>query len=440
MRSSLSELLRLAGPVILAELGWMFMGVVDTIMVGPLGPTAIGAVSVGHIFVDFVTIVGIGLLLGLDTVVSQSYGAEDMADCDHSLWQGLFLAVAFTPLGMLSVYGVEPALKIAGVQPGVVSLAVPYAFSLQWGVLPLMLYAAFRRYLQGISLVKPVMLALITANIVNAIANWRLIPEFGVEGAGWATTGARVYMALVLGFVVLTREPAFLRHIPRPDFVRIGELLRLGVPAAGQILLETGVFAASTLLAGRLTPEALAAHHVILNIVGTTFMVPLGISSAGAVTVGQAIGRGDKKAAKLNGWLAIALASAFMLFSAAVFAIFPLPLITLFTKNSDVLEIAVPLLAIGAVFQLFDGIQVATTGVLRGAGDTRTPMLFNLMGHWLLGLPIGYLLCFNRNYGAFGLWLGLSIGLIVVGVALVAYWAKLRLQLRSTLQEVTHNS
>jgi len=416
------------------------MGVVDTIMVGSLGPTAIGAVSVGHIFVDFVTIVGIGLLLGLDTVVSQSYGAGNMADCDHSLWQGLFLAVAFTPVGMLSVYSVEPALTIAGVQPDVVSLAVPYAFSLQWSVLPLMLYAAFRRYLQGISLVKPVMFALITANIVNAIANWRLIPDFGVEGAGWATTGARVYMALVLGFVILSREPAFLRHIPKPDLVRVRELLRLGVPAAGQILLETGVFAASTLLAGRLAPEALAAHHVILNIVGTTFMVPLGISSAGAVTVGQAIGRGDKKAAKLNGWLAIDLASAFMLFSAAVFAIFPLPLITLFTNNSDVLEIAVPLLAIGAVFQLFDGIQVAATGVLRGAGNTRTPMLFNLMGHWLLGLPIGYLLCFNRNYGAFGLWLGLSIGLIVVGVALVAYWAKLRLQLRSSLQEVTHSS
>ena len=416
------------------------MGVVDTIMVGPLGPTAIGAVSVGHIFVDLVAIVGIGLLLGLDTVVSQSYGAGNMADCDHSLWQGLFLAVAFTPLGMLSVYCVEPALKIAGVQPGVVSLAVPYAFSLQWSVLPLMLYAAFRRYLQGISLVKPVMFALITANIVNAVANWRLIPDFGVEGAGWATTAARVYMALVLGFVVLTREPAFLRHIPRPDFVRIRELLRLGVPAAGQILLEVGVFAASTLLAGRLAAEALAAHHVILNIVGTTFMVPLGISSAGAVTVGQAIGRGDKKLAKLNGWLAIGLASAFMLVSAAVFAIFPLRLITLFTKNSDVLDIAVPLLGIGAVFQLFDGIQVATTGVLRGAGDTRTPMLFNLMGHWLLGLPIGYLLCFNRNYGAFGLWLGLSIGLIVVGVALVTYWARLRLQLRSSVQEVTHSS
>ena len=130
-------------------------------------------------------------------------------------------------------------LTIAGVQPGVVSLAVPYAFSLQWGVLPLMLYAAFRRYLQGISLVKPVMLALITANIVNAIANWRLIPEFGVEGAGWATTGAREYMALVLGFVVLTREPAFL-HIPRPDFVRMASCFGLVCPLPGRSFLKLG--------------------------------------------------------------------------------------------------------------------------------------------------------------------------------------------------------
>ena len=416
------------------------MGVVDTIMVGPLGPAAIGAVSVGHIFVDLIAIVGIGLLLGLDMVVSQSYGAGDMRDCDHSLWQGLFLAAAFTPVGMLAVYAVEPVLRVAGVQPSVVSLAIPYAFSLQWSVPPLLLYAAFRRYLQGISLVKPVMFALITANIVNAFANWRLIPEFGVEGAGWATTAARVYMALVLGFLVISREPALLRNIPRPDFGRIRELLRLGLPAAGQILLEVGVFAMSTLLAGRLAPEALAAHHVVLNLVGTTFMVPLGISSAGAVTVGQAIGRRDARAAKLNGWLAIALGSVFMLVAAAVFAVVPQRLIMLFTRNSEVLEIAVPLLSIAAVFQLFDGIQVATTGVLRGAGDTRTPMFCNLMGHWLLGLPIGYLLCFNWNYGVFGLWMGLSTGLIVVGAALVAYWARLRLQLRSSPQAVTHSS
>jgi multidrug resistance protein, MATE family len=244
----------------------------------------------------------------------------------------------------------------------------------------------------------------------------------------------------VLGFVAVTHEPALLRRIPKLDFVRIRELLRLGVPAAGQILLEVGVFAASTLFAGRLAPEALAAHHVILNLVGTTFMVPLGISSAGAVTVGQSIGRGDSHAARLNGWLAIGLAGVFMLFAATVFAAIPQRLIMLFTRNSDVLEIAVPLLSIAAVFQLFDGVQVSTTGVLRGAGDTRTPMLCNLMGHWLLGLPIGYLLCFRWNYGVFGLWLGLSMGLIVVGAALLVFWARLRLQLRSAPQSATHSS
>src|SRR4051812_37204377 len=151
MRQTLPAMLRLAGPVILAELGWMFMGVVDTMMVGPLGPSVIGAVSVGHVFLDVIAITGIGLLLGLDTLVSQSYGAGNKEDCDHSLWQGLYLALAFSPIGLLSVYGAEPLLKAAGVQPEVVRLAVPYAFSLQWSLPPLLLYAAFRRYLQGIA-------------------------------------------------------------------------------------------------------------------------------------------------------------------------------------------------------------------------------------------------------------------------------------------------
>lgn len=431
MRESLLEVLRLAGPVILAELGWIFMGVVDTIMVGPLGPTAIGAVSVGHILVDLVAIFGLGLLLGLDTLVSQSFGAGDLRDCDHSLWQGLYVGAVFTPLGMVSVYFVEPVLKLAGVQPDVIRLAVPYALSLQWSVGPLMIYAAFRRYLQGVSLVKPVMLALLTANLVNVVGNSLLIPKYGVAGAGWATTTSRAYMAIFLAIVAISREPKLLRIIPRPDFDRIRQLFRLGLPAAGQILLEVGVFAASTLLAGRLAAESLAAHHVVLNIVGTTFMIPLGVSSAGAVTVGQAIGRGDSEGAKRNGWLAIGVAAGFMLFAAMVMIIAPRALVAIFTNNLQVLSIAIPLLAVAAIFQLFDGIQVSATGALRGAGDTRTPMFANLMGHWLLGLPIGYALCFQWSFGVIGLWVGLSVGLIVVGLALTAYWSRLRLPLRS---------
>jgi multidrug resistance protein, MATE family len=400
----LRELLRLAGPVVVAELGWMFMGVVDTIMVGPLGPEAIGAVSVGHIFIDLIAIVGIGMLLGLDTLVSQSYGAGDIADCDHSLWQGLYLAFLFSPIGMLAVYAAAPVMRIAGVDESVTLLALPYAFSLQWSLPPLLLYAAFRRYLQGISLVRPVMLVLTSANLINVAANWYLIPIHGVEGAGWATVISRVYMASALAVVAILREPALVKHIPKPEMRRIRELLRLGIPAAGQILLEVGVFATSTLLAGGLSPASLAAHHVLLNIVGTTFMVPLGLSAAGAVTVGHAIGRGEPGIAKRSGWLAVALGAGFMALAAAVFLLVPMPLIGIFTSNREVLAIAAPLIYVAAIFQLFDGVQVVTTGVLRGAGDTRTPMFVNLLGHWLLGLPVGYILCFKFGYGVTGLW------------------------------------
>jgi multidrug resistance protein, MATE family len=419
VKQQLTELLRLAGPVILAELGWMFMGVVDTIMVGSLGPTAIGAVSVCHVFLDLIAIVGIGLLLGLDTLVSQSYGAGDLPDCEYSLWQGLYIAAVFAPFAMLSVFTAAPILKAAGVNSGVISLAVPYALSLQWSLPPLVIYAAFRRYLQGISLVRPVMFALVTANIVNVVGNSILIPQYGVEGAGWATVASRVYMALFLMCVAILRDPALMKRIPRPDLQRICRLLALGFPAAGQILLEVGVFATSTVLAGRLAPESLAAHHIMLNIAGTTFMVPLGMSSAGAVTVGHAIGRRDWKAARHSGWLALGLGAGFMAVAAIVLLLIPIPLIGIFTKNSEVLRVAIPLLFVTAVFQLFDGLQVVATGVLRGAGDTRTPMIVNLMGHWLLGLPVGYLLCFSFGYGVTGLWMGLSVGLLVVGAVLL---------------------
>lgn len=322
----------------------MFMGVVDTIMVGPLGPAAIGAVSVGHIFIDLLAIVGIGLLLGLDTLVSQAYGAGDMRDCGHSLWQGLYIAAVCSPVGMLGVYATGPVLRMVGVQREVFDLALPYAFSLQWSFPPLLLYAAFRRYLQGISVVRPVMFALVSANIVNALGNWYLIPRYGVEGAGWATVASRVYMTAVLGAVVLVREPGFFRNVVPPDLARIGRLLRLGGPAAGQILLEVGVFATSTLLAGRLASESLAAHHILLNIAGTTFMVPLGLSSGAAVAVGQAIGARNPVEAKRIGWIALGLGAGFMGLAALAFVLIPRQLIGVFTADAAVFAVAMPLL------------------------------------------------------------------------------------------------
>jgi MATE family multidrug resistance protein len=420
-------IVRLAWPVILAEIGWMFMGVVDTMMVGHLGPGAIAAVSIGNAMFDVAGFCGIGLVLGLDTVVSQAYGAGRQTECGQWLWQGTFLAMAATPVLMGVIALAVALMPMAGVQPRVLAEAEPYVWAMIWSLGPLLVYAVLRRYLQGIGRVRPVMFALLSANIVNAIGNQVFIGRFGVAGVGWATFGARVYMAGVLAGYAFAREPALLRRIPLPGWISIGHLLRLGLPAAGQILLEVGVFATATVLAGKLAAESLAAHHVVLMIAGTTFMVPLGISSAGAVAVGHAIGRSDPHAAKRAGWIAIGLAAGFMSTMILVIVAAPQTLLRIFTTNADVLAIAVPLLFVAAVFQIFDGIQVTATGVLRGAGDTRTPMYANLVAHWLLGVPAGYILCFTFGLGVIGLWMGLSAGLIIVGSLLLLVWRRARL-------------
>jgi MATE family multidrug resistance protein len=233
-------------------------------------------------------------------------------------------------------------------------------------------------------------------------------------------------MACALAIYAAARHRRLLRPVAA-DLHRIQELVRLGLPAAGQILLEVGVFAMAGVLAGRLTTEALAAHQIVLVIVGTTFMIPLGISSAAAVLVGQAIGQGNPRLAKHSGWLAIRLGAGFMSMMALLFILAPHLLIHAFTNSAEVTQYAIPLLGIAAVFQVFDGIQVVTTGALRGAGNTRTPMLANLMGHWLLGLPTGYALCFIFGFGVNGLWVGLSVGLVVVGSTLLAVWRAVRL-------------
>jgi multidrug resistance protein, MATE family len=189
------------------------------------------------------------------------------------------------------------------------------------------------------------------------------------------------------------------------------------------VTLEVGVFAAATALAGRLAPSALAAHQIALNIAAFTFMVPLGVSSAGAVRVGHAVGRRDREGAVRSGWTALLFGAGFMSCAALAFLLIPRTLIGAFTSDAGVLDEGVALLSVAAVFQLFDGIQGVATGVLRGLGDTRTPMFWNLAGHWAIGLPLGYTLCFIVGLGVVGLWWGLSTGLIICGVALLAVWA-----------------
>jgi MATE family multidrug resistance protein len=432
LRQEFRPMFGLALPVVLAELGWMAMGVVDTLMVGRLGPEAIGAVGIGSSLFIAVVIFAMGLLLGLDTLVSQAYGAGRLEECHRWLLHGVVMSLFVSVPALGALFLLKVLLSRWGLDPVVLQLTQPYLSALTWSAIPLLLYATFRRYLQGMGVVRPIMVALIVANIANVFTNWLLIfgnlgaPAMGVRGSAWATVIARVVMAGYLLVVILIRE-----HGRRPGLFEtpveikrawMTRLFALGFPAASQITLEVGVFAAGTALAGKLEPASLAAHQIALNIAACSFMVPLGLSSAGAVRVGQAIGRRDVIGAERSGWTALLFGVGFMLCAAALFVLAPAPLIGAFTTDARVLATGTSLLFIAAVFQLFDGIQGVATGVLRGLGDTRTPMLWNLFGHWFIGLPLGYTLCFISGVGVTGLWWGLSTGLMICGAALLVVW------------------
>jgi MATE family multidrug resistance protein len=334
---------------------------------------------------------------------------------------------------MVPMFLLLPSLEKTGLTPQVAALTGPYARALLWSAVPLLLFMAFRQYLQGMNRVRAITFALVSANLVNVAANWVFIfgnlgmPAYGVEGAGWASCASRVYMCVALGAYLLwdahKRHTGLFQTSLALDWARLGKLASLGLPAATQRGLEIGVFALATMLIGNLDAESLAAHQVALNAASVTFMVPLGISSAAAVRVGQALGRRDPEWAHLSGWTALGLGGAFMAFAGLCFFAFPEAIVRAFSADAVVIAIGVKLLYIAALFQLFDGFQVVATGALRGAGDTRTPMLVNLIGHWALGLPIGWWLCFRWNWGAPGIWAGLSIGLIFVGAVLAYFWS-----------------
>ncbi|HXT69510.1 MAG TPA: MATE family efflux transporter [Vicinamibacterales bacterium] len=432
MNRELRPLVVLALPIIQAELGWMSMGLVDTLMVGSLGPSAIGAVGTGSILFLAVMVVGMGTLLALDTFVSQNFGAGRIDECHRWLFAGLQLAGVLAVVLMGLTFGLIAALPVFGLHPDVLAYLRPYLSSLVWSTPPLLAYAVFRRYLQACHVVWPITFALILANLVNVAANWVLIhghlgfPALGVAGSAWATVFSRVTMAGWLWMTIIYRErdrPSGLHDVPFAiDMARVWRIVRLGVPAAAQALLEVGVFAVATALAARIAPAAIAAHNIVLNIIGFIFMVPFGLGSAAAVRVGHAIGRGDPAGARSAGWIAVMLATGVMSASALLLWLAPGLLIRPFSADADVMTIGMGLMFVAAIFQLFDGVQAVATGALRGLGDTRTPMVVNLIGHWAVGLPLAYVLCFNYGWAAQGLWIGLAAGLIVTGGVLVLVW------------------
>ncbi len=441
LRRELRPMLRLAAPLVMAELAWMTMGIVDTIMAGRLGAAALGAGSLGSMIFYPVVIAGTGMLLGMDTLVAQAHGANDVQQTRRGLIAGLWLGAAIAPFTAFSMIALMPVLRAAGANPHVMTLLVPYVKALAWGVVCLMFFAAFRRYLQALDIVRPLTFTVISANLINILGNWLLMyghwgfRRMGLEGSGWSTTIARLYMALVLLAVILRHEARngnlIFAMSWRPDLALIRRLAGLGFPAAMQILFEGAVFGIVTGLAATLDEASLAAHSIAVQVIATTFMVPLGISSAAAVRVGQAAGRKDLRGVRTAGWTALLLSTLFMSCAGIVMAIAPHFIVRLFIADAAVITIGAVLVRIAALFELFDGFQIVCTGALRGIGDTRSPMLAHLVGYWLIGMPVIYIFCYPLHWGVSGIWVGLTAALILIGAILVIVWRR-----RSILFEI----
>jgi MATE family multidrug resistance protein len=341
--------------------------------------------------------------------------------------RGLVLAVALTIPMTVVLWLAEPVFTLLRQPPGVIPIASGYVRASILGMLPFLVFTVLRQSMQAMQRMAPIVWTIVLANLANVLLNWMLVygrlgaPELGAIGTGWASSISRLIMALGLlalawrsmrGYILPVRPDAFAR-------VPIVRMLRVGAPVGAQFMLEGGLFSVVAILMGILGPVEVASHHVALNMAALTFMVPLGISAAAAVLVGHAVGRADPEDARGASRAALVIGVGFMATMAVLMLSAPALLARAYTTDAQVIALAATLIPIAGVFQIFDGLQVVSIGILRGVGDTRTPLIVNLLGFWLLGFPVSLWLGFQLGYGPVGLWWGLVVGLAAVALALL---------------------
>jgi MATE family multidrug resistance protein len=425
-RAEIRELLRLAAPVALAQVGMMSLGVVDTLMVGRVSSTDLAGVALGNVYFFAAAVFGMGTLFALDPVISQAVGAADDDGIARGLQRGVLMAVLLSGLALLLMLPAEAVLRALRQPTDVIPIAARYTWACMPGVLPFYLYVVQRQTLQAMGLLRAVLWAMFVANVGNVFFNWLFVfgglgmPAMGGVGAGWASSLSRALMAVaILGFAWPRLHP-YIWPVRPGTFARapILRMFRVGAPAGIQFQLEFGAFGAAGILMGWVGTVAVAGHQIALNLASLTFMLPVGIAQAASVLVGRAVGAEDPGAARRAAGAGLLLSAGVMTGTAALFLTIPEGLARLYTPDQTVVLLTAGLLPIAGLFQVSDGIQVVSAAVLRGVGDTRIPMLVNLLGFWAIGLPVGAWLCFSRGLGAQGVWWGLALGLTAVALLL----------------------
>jgi len=428
IKKHIKNTLTLAYPVVIGQLGFIMMGVVDSLMVGELGATPLAAASLANGIFILIFIVGIGISFAVIPLVSIAVGANKYTECGIIFRQSLIVNMILALVLMLMTFICADLLKYFNQPKAVVEQAESYSRILGFSILPAMLFQTFRQFIEGLSVMRPTMVISIAANLINIFGNWIFIfgnlgfPALGLDGAGWATFFSRLFMALVISYYVM-KSNRFKQYDVTLKFKGfnipiIKKILRLGFPSAFQYLFEVGAFSFAVIMVGWLGTKQLAAHQIAINLASISFMAALGVSIAGNIRVGNAVGKQDTKEIRRAGFSAIFLGASIMAFAGIIFVLFRELLPRLYVDDVKVISFASSLLVIAALFQISDGIQAVGIGILRGLTDVKGPTLITFIAYWILGLPIAYLLGFIFDLGVEGVWIGLLIGLTASAVML----------------------
>ncbi len=434
-KKEIRETLKLSWPVSLGQLGHIMLGVVDSLMVGHVSASALAASSLVNGIFFLVIVLGIGMTMAVTPLVSIAKSSGKTGECKSILLNAIYVNLTLAIILTLIIYFLSYTLPYLGQQTEVEVLAQSYMKILAYSIIPFLIFQTFRQFIEGLSITKPTMYIAIIANIINAIGNWILIfgkfgiPALGLDGAGYATFITRLFIMMSVIFYALysvnVKNYLPVRFWGKLNSYLVKKIIQIGFPSGLMYMMEVGAFAFSAVMIGWLGSEQLAAHQIAISLASISYMIILGISTAGTIRVGNAVGQKDFKQIKRAGISALLLGASFMSVSAIIFVLFNKLLPTLYISNVNVISIASQLLIVAAIFQLSDGLQAVGSGILRGLTDVKIPLYVTIFSYWIIGIPVGYLLGFIAGFGVLGIWVGLLIGLTLAASLFVIRFIKL---------------
>lgn len=411
----------LALPVIIGQLGFMMMGVVDSVMVGKLGAVPLAAAALGSSITILIFIIGLGSSIAVTPLVAILVGAKRYEETGLYFKQSLLINILLSIILFLAIYSASYLIPYMNQPEEVIPLAESYTRILSLSVFPQMIFQTYKQFIEGFSIMRPAMIIAIAANFINAFSNWVFIYgnlgslAFGLDGAGIATVISRIFMA-VLMMTYVTKSKHFSEfdvsmRIRELNYTVIRKILSLGIPSGFQYFFETGAFVFAIVMVGWIGANEQAAHQIAINLASISFMMAIGISHAGSIRVGNAVGQQNITEIRRSGFIASLMGGLIMMLAGITFIILNRFLPSLYVSDSAVIEIASVLLIIAAFFQIADGVQAVGIGILRGLTDVKGPTIITFIAYWVIGLPSGYVLGFTFDQGVEGVWVGLSIGL-----------------------------